>query len=1397
MNSNQSGSVGLGGDGSAKDALDVSFPKVKDHDGKEIEQYFYIYPATDEGWGIYGWSVLHWDISAAATEYSTPGQNGQRLLQFNGEVSHSLGGCYGILANLKPYSPEGTIVVPSWMPNQGKMWAYKYVLYPGNLTEFYRKSTSSAQFELGARIPIPMLWNEGNRTFTLGSPKTEPSSFDSAFDSALERFGLPKPSFSGTLNQDKVWGDGSVYYTLKMTSGPTVKTDGSYSLSISASVVYAPSFTKCIDSGNQAAQFAALQHAPGEVEMCLDMGTEWGNLVRIHVGRGGNDQNQQAWLGVHRDGFGSVELHGSPDEFQPKYGYNSSTHPDIPVGGATFDHADYSSEILGSTGWSSRNAYITRWLVPRLTSIQGGDVYAKIEYSGSDSLSKTIKLYWAKEAQSPGTALKTIQINNQGGKASGIPVVKSRSFNVVEDGGRYYDASLVAGVNGSKDAFSFKVGASQGDSLWSKSTTVESTGNTVKLKTVEKQGVHVLSTIEEEYDSWASPFTSDRPQVKSQTRYVGQSSGTQTRTIDFTWTDVGADTDPYLFALPTKMKFTGADWDMDGREINYRTDATLLSDTRKVAGKTLKTTRNWTGTAMTETENLGGTGSQAPFRTRVENYSNRFQTVEVWLDRRQIATLNYNDSSGASGPPWALAEVAHAGGFRERWSFLQCLSASNDFNKVKIEDGWGSGLSSGQTTEITTDRLGGPVSRKTSTSDGVAIAEERGSTFTSWGAPKTVRHYRGSLPTFASSTSTYNETGLAWGTWKTEYDPFAVKRSVPGYDTLARPTGYFTGFDIFTFDYSDPLSLSATSALTGKKLQTDFSDFGEVTRRTSTFGAGYSLSRSAGGSGSITVEGRTANFGGDASGWLSTIDNGLGSRGAAFDLSVEEGMLVVTTTGSQKQNSRTYSSNLTKTFFDGKGRIVKVSRPDANGTSVSDHWDYTETSSENSVKFTPGSGPVIQSMKTTVSPDGSTVIFSKGNTDLVRQTRAKVGGTIELKVELNDDSTGAARTWKEMSRQKIDPTNGAVTMTPWGIAANAMTMMDSMPGSTATRTISGGFSNDSVMIQTQGGALKKLTSTVNGISGVLDITTAAGFVTAVSGQIGGITTGMKIGDDRRVSELWGAGTHQYLSYGHVDGGFQFGVADVTQGTTATLQADSVGDWTSISVPSALPLTMQTTDSATKSETTVNGQLKVTTNLQQATKSKSYSAGAITEDFTLNSDGSLAGFSVSSVAGGTVTQLPGSETMRFNDGTTVVQNFYDVGVRSSVSGPQDARSFTYQNLALKTETHTGGCLGGGAGHFPARQPGTPGSDSDPEERCVQQRVLLWLRRLFPIEPGSWGAIHPQCPRPVAKNDARQSLDDLDLCEYFRLAHRRGDDQREFRGGQFQLSIYPVRRAPAAH
>ena len=1203
-----------------------------------------------------------------------------------GAANFSVNGVVGVRGDR---APANDAPLPTGMSSlNGEMFLFKKaeVIEEGDAAEAYVKETSNGQLRVGSWMSIPFP-STGGTVFEAGSydDSPDPTAIDvgDAIGEVFSLFGLPAPTISGSLTalptaiqSQRYPSDTETVYVFTLNPATQNRIHWGYdddrgtrySMQIGLASFLVPEFTPCLP--DSAKPTAALENGLGEVELTMQNG----ELVRVHMGRGQTDQNQQAWLGVRQDGFGPLVFHGSPTEFELLYEDDPESYEDAPLNGRTFDVADDFTETQKTqSGWSSRFAYMQGWFSPRLKQVKGGDVLVTIQHQSS--YCKVLKFYWATEAGAlsgrfynpAGQPFKTIVLSNPTApsNAAGLPTEKYH-LRVVEDGTRYHE--IRAPESFYSGTFSFKTGPTADAGDWQRDIVVSA--ELPWQITESRLGQSV--TITEDYGpDGRSPLSTERPELYARTETIGGVS----RTVTAAWEEVVDENEYWLYSWLRQVDWSGdTTWAAKGAQMVFDQVGWTSSEKSIVGGKTSLVNHAWNGNIHTATAKLDGT----TYQTTVSTYSAGFAQVGVTQGGVTTATLTYHAPSATDGIPETLKEVSYPGGYKETYS----VSTAGIYTTSTVKTGWGTALTAGMTTTVKTDQLGGVVDWEVKANEGVTLARETGSNPTAWGAPKTITSLRGGV-----SHRTYQESGLALGAVATATDAYGVAASMGAPDWLLRPASFNTGFENLTFNYTNPLKVTATSNA-GHVDETTVSAFGDFRAASSTFGTHSSVSINPGGSSTLTTDNRTVTLSVDGSGVLSTIGNGAGSRGAEYDFGVENGLLY--TMATEKKKSGALSANVMKTFYDQKGRVKKIERPAADGSTATEVWTYDDAS--RSVTYAPGVGPVAQSTITALSANGTVRTVTKGGHDFLRETRSVANGSVIFVTEFNNDTSGGATAWTEMSRRAVNPAAGTVTVTPWSLAANATTLTETAPGAQTTRTITNGLTGDSVTTTLQGGVPSAVNGTFNGVAVALNVTAAHGLVTAVGGTVGGLATGLKIGDDRRLSEVTSPGSKQAFTYANVlGGGAQVSMQDTLQGTSGSFTADATGDATSLQSPNALALTLGTVDTAGGSRTTVNGGLQIDTNLLGGATAKNYTAG-LNEGFTLSPDGSLASWNVQSGGGSlsaTITQTPAKRTAAYVNDVTIVENFYDTGPRSGVNTTGDARSFTYERLAMKEETHTAG------------------------------------------------------------------------------------------------------------
>lgn len=1092
--------------------------------------------------------------------------------------------------------------------------------------------------------------------------------------------GIPELSITGTLaglpQEIEASGSSWSFYGLKFDKGAKARR-GFYThdFKILFKAVFLPQFTPLETGPERLEPFAP----PGTVEASLT----YYEMARIHLGRGLSDPHQTAWLGMRLDGFGSMTFHGSPEQFELIYEEDYKEFTDQPIGGVKFDAPlEFDAAQKSQSGWQSRFAYLSAWYSPRLKQVKGGDVLVTIDYP--TCYKKKLSFSWAKEAggfdgqfyTTPGPAFKVIEVMNPTAPEDepGLPVeqhhLRIREGKAQGSGApsRYHELRyeyIPATEKAPKyeEIFHFKIGsAPDGADM---ETTVTLTRN---IEDAWPPPWKFENTVDGNTESWEvgwanhnyySPasFSLARPE------YIKQLTTGQTgRKVEYEWQD---DT-------VKKVTYTGpTDWLKNGDIIEYRPDGLVDKITSKLGGKPHEVSNEWSGNKRTSTYKLGG----VQYRTESAGYSEKFNKVvlSVGGDTSET-TVKYN-------PSGQLASVEYPGGYKEEYS------------SVKLEDGWskttrsgwGNTFASGSTSTTQLSGLGAIMSRTVQTSEGVLLVNDTGSDFTGWGAPTKIQHIQGD-----ETDISYEESGINWGMPLTATDATGVATGVTGYDWRSRATGITTGFEEFIANYDDPL-MPMFSVEGGPWVQNTYSSSGELLARAGSDGipgSAYRVGRD--GNSYVMVEGRTVPLGVDAAGVLKSIANGGGSRGAEFDFGVENGMLYTETTPYTKAGGK--SSAKIRTYYDGKGRVKSVKRPSENGEAT-EMWMYDDANQ--SVTYLPGVEPVAQSITTSLSSNGSELTVIKGGVDYLRYTRTTQNGALVRITERFNDSSGDGSRWDEIARETFDPASGLSNFTPGGIPSNTITTSQTTPAPQGTVTLSGGNNGDDLAITLEGGVPKTIVGTADGLPVNLTLGWTKDVLTSVAGKIAGEDVGMTMKPDGKLLSLSGPGTGKTFSYGNQQG-FSVSMNDGVQGTSASLNTDDVGDLTGVSGTGTIPLTLNTVDTLSGSSTTLSvpgatASVQMDFNHLGSLTGKTYSGG-ILESYALNSDGSLSGFTMGQQQGGyispTVDEKPTSRTTTYSD-ATVVEQYYHSGPRSSVSGPNDARNFTYENFQLRTETHTSG------------------------------------------------------------------------------------------------------------
>ncbi len=1139
-----------------------------------------------------------------------------------------------------------------------------------------------------------------NRTangFTLGT--CDISAAGSGNDNPVDGPGLPsglsdaistkiKPdlSVSGLSNMLSVYIDGE--------ETPAHRWANDSQCAVEGDCVYLPAFTQLTVGGGEPGI------APGEVETTM-LNNE---LIRIHLGRGAGDLTQVAWLGSRADAFGSLTFNGSASAFEVLQEEDYNKFEDDPIGGKTYDSIqEFSDDQIRQSGWPSRFSYIAAWFSPRLRQVKGADVLADIHYSSP--YVKTVSFYWAKDVGAKTgefysvaglTPFKSVSIWNPSA-GSGLPKFTAPAPSQpnqlsVEDGTKQIDITYVPVSDWSEDfpvaKYTFNTSDGEGDpgeqctinveyngsqklesGNWDITTTTDAGtySTTVKWNVAAFPNPGGLPLTPEP----RSPIRCDRPELASVS--IDGPNG-ESRETDVSWSDPDGATG---YCSPTQKVCTGADtWALNGHTLTFDTSGLSLSDSWTALGHTFVKLRSCVS-------NICSTGLTIDSKavnllSQVEIF-NTLNDSSVTIGGTQ-ATVKYSGPAGGDTPPWSMYSISYSNGLTTKWS----LSISAADIQTQTSSTWGGdGLSSTYTGHYD---LFGNLTGSTTVVDGITVDSVTGSNPTSWGAPKTLTMLRGD-----QTTAAYDTDGPLLGHLLSVTDAATWSYGAQGTDWKGRPTTLNAGLESFGMNYDDPKKIVGTGR-TGYTKTTGISDFGDVTSLASSLGSESSFAFNPGGQSQLTIAGRSVSLNTDDSGAFTSLSGGLGQHGERMTCDVDSNQQFYTDVTVLKKDGS--DSNFTiHTVYDALGRVVSRTQPSESGAMSTERWQYDDAS--RTVTYSPRAGPTTQTVTRTLSGDGRTLTINIGQQGY-RITQDTTDTALSTTVEVNDDSNTAAPGWKTMSVQTVEPATGKVTTTPWGLSNNALTVTTSAPAKTGSITIQGGLTNESLTVSLNNNLPSKITGTSGGLPvNISSIGFRTDRLSSLSGTIGGLSVGASFNDDGQLTGYSVPGANLSLLYGGTSGdgasGYSVTVNNATTNETRTWNSDPLGNFEGSSGDGSLPVTVQTNDAPGGTSEVVNGNLTVNSNFYGSTTGKSY-VGGLNQSTTLNDDGSVGGMNAGD-GYATVDQSPTSTKVSYENGPTIENDFYNVGLRKEVTGPGDDRTFSYQNFQLQSEIYNAGLWAG--------------------------------------------------------------------------------------------------------
>ncbi|RYD85800.1 MAG: hypothetical protein EOP84_01240, partial [Verrucomicrobiaceae bacterium] len=1096
---------------------------------------------------------------------------------------------------------------------------------------------------------------EGDLTYEEMHTRT---SIADAVKSGFGLMGIPVSQIKGLIEATNLMSleDGATTRTHRNSEPGSF--NNTYSLAVAHQLIFVPAFKEVFSKELKRQGNAEMR--VGEVEIRAVEN----DPVRIHIGRGNEDLNQVAWLSVRPDGFGSMIFNGSPNEFELLYDENLENF-EPPIGPRSFDTLEeFSSEAKLKSGWESRAEYFAHWCLPRLRQVKGGDVLVTIEKDTLEDhpYARVLNFYWAGQAKREnandkfykprGAAFKTVRLWNPSIPRQGVklPSVRNR-LKVAENDQRFHDITAeFFPVEPMKPWATYTIRSGKTEACDGRAITL-----TKEEKSEGDSQITVWSangTQEGKPFTWTAEHDHSVPSNPGEPRFRKVSSSTSGgyRTVMYTWTPIKSPATivrpegGVRYVYPSKAEFSGsADWSDNGRVMEWYPEGDIKSDTRKIGEKNfiVHHSRAMSGMASRIAYKINGD----TFRTVQLTRSADFLTGEMKINGGSPSKLRFHGPDAYE--PYSFYSVVHPGGFEERSSKRASDIRLGNGRKsyrdiVSVSSGWGPNLANGQSVTTYLNRYGnlrvpGTSNEADGTGGGGAIYHPDGQTDdddepsqrvygpgaiildeviasdpTEWGAPRKLTHLRGAVETVS-----YNTYGISVGIETSRTNPFGVSSGARQFDWLMRPGTIDTGYLSYQVDWSDARKPILTGA-GDRKVNATLSAFGELRGLSSDFGDGSSSSFSPTGSSSVSAGQRSASMTIDAAGWVSSISNGLGQRGAVFGFGVDAGSLYTDVTERMKDGQ--LSAFKVRTHYDGHGRVKSISRLSHTGTQVTDKWEYDDPN--RSVTYYPGAGSVVKSRKTTLSADGSTLTISENGKDKVRETSKVEGGKLVRIVEIKNDSSGYGVVWDEVSREEVNPSTGTAVSTPWGMAANAVTVTHSPPSAESTVEIAGGAAGENIKLQLSNGRPSSVEATGAGPKLKLsNFSYNVDKLIEVSGEIGGKAVSMTKDVNGRLTALSGPGSAKAFSYSIGQSGAEVTVTDSVQQTTQKVKTDAVSDLTHVSGSGMTALDIDPKDTTTGTETKINNSVTFKRNHYGAVVSKNYTGG-ITESMIRNPDGTL-------------------------------------------------------------------------------------------------------------------------------------------------------------------------------
>ncbi len=1017
-------------------------------------------------------------------------------------------------------------------------------------------------------------------------------------------------------------------------------------------------------------------------------------LAEVDLGRGLRDRNQTGVLTFRPDGFGTVEFSGSLSGFKAIFETDhdkfSQAVVEEPFGGE-HEASLFTPEVYTATGFSDKAGYVSAWSAPRLRQIFGSDISIDIEYV--NDYKRVLRFFWTTKITVPGDNVvvpveitgepfKTIVVENADGVENGEFPESEPSLHIFEvvgedeEGvvGLHWEVKRTEDWSGHPLQIVIKGGSAEGgQDLFQKTISVEQDDSILET-TLYGGATTIIATT---YTSAQNNRFSLSPEP------VQISQGGRVAALEYTAFATSSDlsnTTLTLRPMLTKQSHSGTGWTLDGAEVAWNQDGTFKSSKFQRAGGEYSQANTWDNLKVTASYKLDG----VEYRAIECEYSEALTKEQHRIGGAETIVL-FNGPEEIA--PWTVKQIKSPEGYFENFT----TTPGVDVSIQSVLEGWGDNHDAGRQTIVTTNRMGGLITRSvvsTAQNPPLTIEFQAGGEHEGFGSPGTITGLRGDITTIEWQTA-----GRNTGAMLKVKSPEGIERGATGYDYLGRPSGYQAGFATYSANYADRFA-PKFSGPESENVEEVQNQFGELVSWSTTARGGMEVNLAQAGA-SITLDGRSASLDLGSRGEVTGVGGGMGSRGTRESWSLEQiagySRKLLCRASIARNRAGTDSSSV-REYFDERGRMVRRISPGNSGGELIEGWSYSDL--DRSVTYYPGPGPYYPYFKPikqslSFTSDSVTITTRRESYDILRSISKIGNGKIVALTEVNDDSHGGVAQWKPLSHVATDVVGGVITTTPLGLPDASRTVTISTPSPTGTMKVESVGTDDESLMTMQDGRPKTISGKVGGIPFSQTLNYNYNRLGSVASTLGGRAYGLQFNNKGQLTESSGPGFHASLVPAGAPG-YSLKVSDSVQDTEVTHTVNSVGDFTSVTGNVHEPVAALTQDTPEGgSATSYNTNLTVTRSPDGSLLKKEYVGGGLGAiEYAYNEDNSI---SSSGSAVEAVTYQPrtdGLDAQYYGAAGTVATNYYKVGLRKDVSGPTDGREFKYQHLSKTEERYMG-------------------------------------------------------------------------------------------------------------